>query len=173
MDKSTGGVLSDKCANEEVQIVNQTDNNVAALRAYCCAWGLCQCCVEKYSRGHKCASTMELHVVQKLWGLFNVESDSESAIVDSDSDAQVNMLLSQEVISSNCATNTLKFMGQIQGSTMVILIDSRSSHSFINSCMTGILSRVTPVPNPMKVRVANGQIITCQFEIMPAEWLIR
>jgi hypothetical protein len=59
-----------------------------------------------------------------LWGLFAVDSDSESGVGDSDCDTQVNMLLSQEVVSSDCAANTLKFMGQIQGNAMVILIDS-------------------------------------------------
>jgi hypothetical protein len=173
MDKSTGGALLDKHANEDVQMATQTDNNVDALRAYRRAHGLCQYCAEKYSRGHKCAPTVQLQAVHELWGLFNVDSDSESRVVDSDYDAQVNMLLPQEIISSNCAAGTLKFMGQIQGHTVVALIDSGSSHSFIISYLSGVLSGIIVVPDPIKVRVASGQIITCQSEIKKAEWLIQ
>jgi hypothetical protein len=50
--------------------------------------------------------------VQELWGLFAVDSDSESSLGASDFEAQVNMLLSQEAVSSDCSTNTLEFMGQ-------------------------------------------------------------
>jgi hypothetical protein len=64
-------------------------------------------------------------------------------------------------------------MGHIQGHTMVILIDSGSSHSFINNCLSGVLTGVFAVPDPIKVRMANGQIITCQSEIKKAEWLIQ
>jgi hypothetical protein len=146
---------------------------VTALQAYCCACGLCQYCAKKYLRGHKCASTIQLQVVQELWGLFTVDSDSESGIGDSDYDTQVNMLLSWEAVSSNCDADTLKFMGQIQGHTVVILIDSASSHSFINSCLSRLLAGVVAVADPIKVRVANGQVITCQSKITKAEWLIQ
>jgi hypothetical protein len=73
--------------------------------------------------------------------LFATDSDSESILADSDCEAQVNML-SQEAISSDCLVNTLKFMGQIQGHTVVLLVDSGSSHSFINNYLSGVLSRL-------------------------------
>jgi hypothetical protein len=94
LDKSTGGALSDKRAHEDVQIATHADNKVAALRAYRRAHGLCQYCAEKYSRGHKCAPTVQLQDVHELRGLFSVDSDSEAGVGDSDCDAQVNMLLS-------------------------------------------------------------------------------
>jgi hypothetical protein len=81
------------------------------IRAYHRARGLCQYCTEKYVRGHKCAPTVQLQAVQELWGLFAVDSDSESGLGASDCEAPVNMLLSQEAVSSDCSANTLKFMG--------------------------------------------------------------
>jgi hypothetical protein len=59
-DKSVGGALLDKRVAEQVQTANQSDNKVAALRAYRRARGLCQYCAEKYVRGHKCAPTVQL-----------------------------------------------------------------------------------------------------------------
>jgi hypothetical protein len=42
------------------------DNKVASLRAYQRARGLCQYCAEKWPRGHKYASTMQLHAMQEI-----------------------------------------------------------------------------------------------------------
>jgi hypothetical protein len=85
----------------------------------------------------------------------------------------LNILLSNEAVSSDCASNTLKFMGQIQGHTVVLLVDYGSSHSFINSCMSGVLAGVVQVPDPIRVKVANGQIVTCTSEIRQAAWYIQ
>jgi hypothetical protein len=78
------------------------------------------------------------------------------------------MLLSNEVVSSHCASNTLKFMGKIHGHSVVLLADSGSSHSLINSCMSGVLAGVVQVPNPIRVKVANDQITTCTSQIRQA-----
>jgi hypothetical protein len=32
--------------------------------------GLCFKCNEKWDKDHKCASTVQLHLVQELWDLF-------------------------------------------------------------------------------------------------------
>jgi hypothetical protein len=56
---------------------------------------------------------------------------------------------------------------------VVLLIDYRSSHSFMNSCMSRVLSGLVRVPDPIKVRVANGQIITCTSEIKQVDWYIQ
>jgi hypothetical protein len=103
--------------------------------------------------------------VHELWGLFAPDFDSELVLADSDCEAQVNMLLSHEAVSSDCSCDALKFLGQIQGHTVVLLIDYGSSHSFINSCMTGVLFGWGKVPDPIRVRVSNGQIISCHLEI--------
>jgi hypothetical protein len=40
-----------------------SDRKVAVLRAYHHAWGLCQYCTEKWSRRHKCGTTIQLYAV--------------------------------------------------------------------------------------------------------------
>jgi hypothetical protein len=58
-----------------VAIVNPTAKNASdaqaaikatALTAYRMARGLCHYCVEKWVKGHKCAATIPLHVVQEI-----------------------------------------------------------------------------------------------------------
>jgi hypothetical protein len=71
---------------------------VAALRAYLKACGLCQFCVNKWSHGHQCASTVQLHVIQELWEMLFVDSDTESLLDQSDTKVQLNMILSKEAL---------------------------------------------------------------------------
>lgn len=59
------------------------DDRLGALRAYRRAKGLCHTCGEKWSREHKCAATVQLHVVEELWYMLedhelNSQKEEES-----------------------------------------------------------------------------------------------
>jgi len=49
------------------------EQRLAALRAFRRAKGLCLKCAEKWSRDHVCSQTVQLHLVQELLELFNLE----------------------------------------------------------------------------------------------------
>jgi hypothetical protein len=83
------------------------------------------------------------------------------------------MLLSQEVIAIAGSPKTLRFVGQIQGNVVVILVDSGSSHSFINDSIAQSLKNVTQVPNAIKVQVANCHLICCTSKIKQDAWTIQ
>lgn len=53
------------------------DDKLRALRSYRRARGLCYTCGEKWSREHKCAATVQLHVVEELWDMLE-ESELNS-----------------------------------------------------------------------------------------------
>jgi hypothetical protein len=55
----------EKRSNDQVNSAN-ADSKVAALRAYRMARGLCRFCAKKWSKGHKCNTTVQLHAVQEL-----------------------------------------------------------------------------------------------------------
>jgi hypothetical protein len=46
------------------------DNKLGALKAYRRARGLCDCCAEKWHRGHTCNATVQLHALQEVWDLL-------------------------------------------------------------------------------------------------------
>jgi hypothetical protein len=70
-DKSLGGMPATEAKkSSEATSHTTSDNKIAALHAYRRAWGLCQYCAKKYSKGHKCAEQVHLHAVQKLWDLL-------------------------------------------------------------------------------------------------------
>jgi hypothetical protein len=55
-----------------------TDDKFSTLYAYRRAKGLCYKCGLQYSRGHRCADTVSLQVVEELWQLINPPaSDTE------------------------------------------------------------------------------------------------
>jgi hypothetical protein len=69
-DKILGGKIADVKKNTDTNRSSQVDNKVSALRAYRRAKCLCQYCAKKYFRGHKCAPTIQLQVVQELWDML-------------------------------------------------------------------------------------------------------
>jgi hypothetical protein len=150
MDKSLGGSSSsaDRRVTEVVLAV-QADNKVAALCAYRRAKGLCQFCAEKWDRGHKCEPTIQLQPVPELWEMLSVDSDCDYVSGHSSSDSQLHMILSKEVVLGVASSKTLKFLGSIQGHHVVIMIDSGSSHSFVNSSLSSALVGISPTGRPV------------------------
>jgi hypothetical protein len=69
--------------------------------------------LKKWSRGHKCGTTVHLHVVQELWALFQDDQEIETSSVHSNIDSQCHMLLSKEVVSVKSSASTLKFLVNI------------------------------------------------------------
>jgi hypothetical protein len=72
-----------QAVGEDTYVLDQqksesTDDEIKALRQYRRACGLRDRCAEKWVFGHKCAPTVQLHVVQELWELISVD-DSISA----------------------------------------------------------------------------------------------
>jgi hypothetical protein len=146
---------------------------MAALHAYRMARGLCKFCAEKYVRGHKCSPTVQLQAIHEVWDLFQEESDSESVHDHSKFEFQLHMSLSQEAVASTGSPKTLRFLEQIQGNDVVIFVDSRRSHSFINTSIAKSLKNVTQVFNAIKVQVANGHLICSTAEIKHAALTVQ
>jgi len=92
------------------------DDKLAALRAYRCAKGLCVKCAEKWSRGHQCPESIQLHVLQEVWDLFQVEEDTDQQIDNASLHSeQLFLALSVAAVSSKDAPKTMKFRGILQG----------------------------------------------------------
>jgi hypothetical protein len=154
---------------------SSVDDKLQSLRSYRKACGLCMRCGEKWHQGHKCAPALQLHALQQVWALcedaFSEDPSSEQdAIVDSE---QAFMLLSAAATSSAFHPRTLQFDGFIQGKQVTILIDSGSTHSFLDSRFAQSLSGVKPMPSSVSVKVANGSSVTCSTHIPCAEWTIQ
>jgi hypothetical protein len=149
------------------------DSKVAALHAYRRAKGLCQYCAEKYFRGHKCAPTVQLQAVQELWDMLQSEVDTADATELSEPEAELNYFLSQEAVTIGGTSKSLKFVASIQGTEVLVLVDSGSSHSFVNVKLLPLLSGVSELASPVTVQVANGQVVRCVQVFNQIAWSIQ
>jgi hypothetical protein len=64
------------------------------------------------------------------------------------------MLLSKEAISVKSSTSTMKFFfgGGIQGHSVLILVDSGSSHSFVNAKLADVLQGRCALPSAVRYK---------------------
>jgi hypothetical protein len=133
------------------------DAKLNTLRDYRRARGLCIRCGEKWSRDHRCPENIQLHVLQEVWDLCNsdISEDGDEAAEDP-SDAQVFLALSTAALSAHPSNSTMQFVGEIQGQSVQILIDSGSSNTFVSTSLASKLSGSSPCQYPITVTVANG-----------------
>lgn len=110
--------------------------------------------------------------MQELWDLLLHEKpDSECEFEDTTD--QYMVLLSQEACSAKPACHIFRLCGTLQGLELLILLDSSSSHYFINSIHCTSLSGLTPMRQFLSVRVTNGSILQCVTKLDDAEWSIQ
>jgi len=108
----------------------QTDSDkLAALKAYRRAMGLCFKCGEKWSHTHKCSPTVQLHFVQEIWELLQLNlEDTEPS-----DQAKLCMVISPAATLGQETPKTIKLLGSVPGHDVVILVDFGSTHTFIST----------------------------------------
>lgn len=65
------------------------------------------------------------------------------------------------------------FWGQLGTQHIRILLDSRSSHTFISSAVVAQFNSLQKLSSPLWVQVANGQLVQCSSHIPAATWSIQ
>ncbi|CAD6334022.1 unnamed protein product [Miscanthus lutarioriparius] len=129
------------------------DDKLSMLRSFRKARGLCVRCGDKWVPGHKCAATPQLHALQKVWEMcqeYFSESDSASPQDDTPSpSSEMFLMLSSAAVSGQSAPRTMQFQGSIYGQTVLILIDSGSSHSFLNAALTPHMPGIQQLSAPV------------------------
>lgn len=151
-----------------------TEDRWAALRATRRAQGLCMHWGGKWSRDHQCPPTVQLHVVQELLDVFQL---NEAPAPDEFSDEPVNeklfLSLSVAAVLGFITPRTLCFWGQVGEQQVRILLDSGSSHTFISPAVAAQCSSLQQLLPPLTVQVANGQVLTCSAHVPNAVWSIQ
>lgn len=151
-----------------------SDDKVTALRRFRRAKGLCEKCAEKWTPGHKCVATAQLHAMEEVWNLF---TEDTAAVLEDGSDTvtadQLFMSISNSAWLGSEKHQTLKLHGSIQQQPLLILLDSGSSHTFVNEKLLPVLQGVQPVSRPLKVQVANGTLVVCSHQLLQAHWYIH
>jgi hypothetical protein len=83
-----------------------------------------------------------------------------------DDSAQLCVCLSEATMTGVDSPKSMRLVGYIQGHEMLMLIDSGSSHSFINTELTAKLDGVSPLQSILSVKVANGVPVLCHSQML-------
>lgn len=131
--------VGDRAAQEDKALHIKTaaaDDKFSTLKSFRRARGLCIRCGGKWAPGHRCAPTPQLHTLQEVWALCQEDFDlpeEEEHPTEPEEAVQVYMALSVSSTTPAHRPHTIQFSGLIAGRPVLILVDSGSSHSFINS----------------------------------------
>ncbi|KAD4180242.1 hypothetical protein E3N88_28833 [Mikania micrantha] len=132
--------------------------------------GECFWCNEKFTPGHKCKNR-QLFVIELV---DEEEVESQVEVVE---DVFVNESqephISIHAITGVPSYSTMKIMGSVGTRPLHILVDSGSTHNFINSDLAAKLHCSTSTVKTMKVTVANGNQIDCVSLSKDFKWMMQ
>ncbi|XP_074336044.1 uncharacterized protein LOC141673210 [Apium graveolens] len=143
----------------------------AEVRAEKMAKGLCYYCDKKYERGHKCQF--------KEAQLFAVEipcEEEENSIEEEELDetrqeeAHNKPSISVNALMGSHTFNTMRVQGWVQGKPLHILVDSGSTHNFLDIGTAHKLGCKKEGIRLQAVTVADGNHIPCQHVVKNFCW---
>jgi len=134
------------------------------------AKNLCFLCDEDYFPGHKCKSQIySLEVVEEVKDVEVEELEGEEEVVGAEQHEEP-PLLSLNAINGISTYQTMRITGRVKTTPLYILIDSRSTHNFLDIGTAKRLHReINRIP-PVQVMVANGQQLQCAAMCKNFSW---
>uniref|UniRef100_A0A8R7Q9C6 Reverse transcriptase domain-containing protein n=1 Tax=Triticum urartu TaxID=4572 RepID=A0A8R7Q9C6_TRIUA len=145
------------------------------LKEYRRTNGLCFSCGEKYTPGHICVKPPTPTAVMAMTSAAEaILSDEILDVVEEQETALQEMHLSVNALSGADHPRTIRLRALIGNQVVLILLDSGSTHSFMDSALLPRI-QVTPQPLPkeMSVTVANGEKLVCNSEVPQLNWWIQ
>lgn len=143
-----------------------TPTNIQTKRSL----GLCFKCDEKHTLGHICKN--------KMWNLMLINEE----VMEPDREEKYNLEIcaKEEVIeisinalSWSLRPKTIRIPGQVKKRRVSILIDSGSTHSFIDEKLIWKLKYKVEATQPVTVIVANGDKLNNNAMCNPLSWTIQ
>nr|GMD34100.1 Transposon Ty3-G Gag-Pol polyprotein [Ipomoea batatas] len=134
--------------------------------------GLCFHCDQKYSQGHRCKGRFLLLIGDEE------EPDMDAELVVGEEDPTNVEFNAGDVFMLNTMTGSgnprsLRLVGKIKHSPCLVLIDSGSTHNFINPDIVEKLKLPTKAIKPFKVYIGNGDTLGCQHVCPNVEICMR
>lgn len=138
--------------------------------------GECYGCGEKYIPGHVCASrqTAQVKAIETEVDGIILTDDILDAVAGEEAMEAAAAFLTANAMSGTTHAKSIKLRALVGNQVMLLLIDSGSSHTFIDQHLVDKLHcQTTPLSAPLKVKVANGQYMDCSSEVKDLEWWIN
>ncbi|XP_027170509.1 uncharacterized protein LOC113770289 [Coffea eugenioides] len=129
---------------------------------------LCYKCEEKFGPGYQCKQK-KIHLIVAI-------EDSPDDLVEGEmieyQGAQSAKGIEMEIhaLTGKMTYNTIKLQGRFKGTPLSILVDGGSTHSFVKGSVAQLHPELVQSIKPFRVRVANGEYLTCNRMIPNMSW---
>jgi hypothetical protein len=132
------------------------------LRDYRKANGLCFHCGDKFDQHHQCAKKAEVHMLSSDDHQAEISEEVLELLELQDLANAQELSLSVNAISGSQSDGTICIRALVHNQVMLLLVDSGSSHTFVNANFVRHLQCPTvPIP-AVSVKVANGEMFNVQ-----------
>lgn len=139
-----------------------------SLKAARRARGECFKCGEKYGPCHKCPRSVQLHIVEEIWDIFQLADDKQKEEgIESDDEE---LVLSECAATGTMEKRTILFLGLIQKQQLLILVDSGSLSNFLANHVVEKLGLPTEKVAATQVTIADGGRMVCDKVVHAVEW---
>jgi len=125
--------------------------------------GLCYYCDDKWIRGHRCKPQLHLFIANGTDDPLCLDSSLPLELYP-DPQPQISL----NVVAGTLAPETLCIYGSINNHQVIILVDSGSTHNFIQSHIAKFLHLPSTLTPTLRVMVGNGNTL-CQTLISSME----
>ena len=124
--------------------------------------GLCYNCDDKWGPSHKCKSA-RLFILEGEDGDETIKFDEWGNNLHEGLDTEeVEPEISIHALCGSPNPKTMRIIGQVGRKTVVILIDTGSTHNFIDPAIIQLSQIPYDAESKMQVKVANGQAVYCE-----------
>ncbi|KAG8376157.1 hypothetical protein BUALT_Bualt09G0034000 [Buddleja alternifolia] len=126
--------------------------------------GLCFLCDEKYTFGHQCSKRRQLFLMEVLDDDDQIEVLQEETVVTTNEEEGTDHIMTDSHVSMHALSGihdyrTMRVTGNVEGKPVHILIDTGSTHNFIDIEAVKRLGCKTVETTPFPVSVADGNKI--------------
>lgn len=126
-------------------------SKVAALRAFRRAKGLCFKCGERWGKDHTCPPTVQMHIVDELLAMFSLDDAASASPPDSPPSDKENLCtISRQAEDGSSNPSVLQLQAYLQGHEILLLVDSGSSTSFVDSSLATKLFGAIALSRPCR-----------------------
>jgi hypothetical protein len=134
------------------------------------AKGLCFWCDEKFVPGHRCKN-------RKLYSLCIIEDEEENfeeeETIETMNVEALTPHLSLHALQGTTGCHTIKVWGKLDKCPIFILIDSGSTHNFLNANLASKQNCLLTPIKPMLVEAANGGTMSCTKLCKNLQWKMQ
>jgi hypothetical protein len=145
------------------------------LRDYRRAHNLCFKCGEKFDPTHQCAKKQgaELHAITTEDSPVQISEEVLNMLEMQDIAEAQQLSLSIHALAGTDSGDTIRLRATVGDQSLLILVDSGSTGSFLNAAMLPRLRCAAQTTTPVSVKLANNEVLHCDQWIPSLTWCIQ